>query len=45
MSKITDLCEGCYRTIDEIRQWSKLNDTAKRALWLQIEDRVEKSLV
>ncbi|NMM14036.1 MAG: DUF1289 domain-containing protein [Rhodoferax sp.] len=44
MSKLTDWCEGCYRTIDEIRQWNKSDDAAKRALWLQIEQRVAKSL-
>jgi len=45
MSKLTDWCEGCYRTIDEIRQWSQSDDAAKRALWLQIEQRVAKSLL
>lgn len=45
MSKITDLCEGCYRTIDEIRQWSKSDDTAKHVLWLQIEQRIKWDMV
>ena len=45
MSKLTGWCEGCYRTIDEIRQWSNTDDQAKRALWLQIEQRVAKSLL
>jgi len=40
MSKLTGLCEGCYRTIDEIRQWSRADDQAKRALWLHIEQRL-----
>ena len=40
MSEATGWCEGCYRSIDEIRQWSKSDDAAKRALWLQIEQRV-----
>jgi len=40
MSEATGWCEGCFRSIDEIRQWSKSDDAAKRALWLQIEKRV-----
>lgn len=41
MSQVTAWCEGCYRTIDEIRQWSQSDDAAKRALWLQIEQRIQ----
>ena len=33
-------CLGCLRTIPEIRQWSKSDDAEKRALWLQIEQRL-----
>ena len=33
-------CLGCLRTIDEIRQWSQADDAAKRAMWLQIEQRL-----
>ena len=44
MDKVTDWCEGCFRTIDEIRQWSKSDDAAKRALWLQIEQRAAASV-
>lgn len=40
MSEATGWCEGCYRTIDEIRQWSKSDDAAKHALWRQIEQRL-----
>lgn len=32
-------CEGCARTLDEIAAWSKLGDEAKRAVWLQLEQR------
>lgn len=32
-------CEGCYRTIDEITVWSRLDDDAKRAIWLQLDQR------
>ena len=40
MNEDTGWCEGCYRTIDEIRQWSKSDDAAKHALWRQIEQRL-----
>ena len=34
------LCEGCLRTIDEIRLWSSCNDAEKKAVWSLIEQRV-----
>jgi len=40
MSEQTGLCEGCYRTLDEIIQWSSADDPAKRAIWAQIEQRL-----
>ncbi|HFB65375.1 MAG TPA: DUF1289 domain-containing protein, partial [Aeromonadales bacterium] len=27
-----DICQGCYRTIDEIIQWHKLNNDEKKAI-------------
>ena len=44
MSKLTGLCEGCYRTLDEIRQWSRIDDATKRSLWTTIEGRLTASL-
>jgi uncharacterized protein len=29
----TGLCEGCFRTVDEIADWSMASDDVKRALW------------
>ena len=29
----TGLCEGCARTIDEIANWSRMDDGPKRAVW------------
>lgn len=26
-------CEGCWRSIDEIAAWSRLDEAARRALW------------
>ncbi len=41
MSELTGLCEGCYRTIDEIIQWSSADEQAKRMIWTQIEQRLK----
>lgn len=35
----TGLCEGCMRTIDEIRAWRAADDDAKRAIWAEIRRR------
>ena len=39
MNEQTGLCNGCYRTIDEIRAWSRSDDDTRRALWTVIEER------
>jgi len=39
MSPATGLCEGCWRTIDEITVWSRLDDEAKRAVWRHLQHR------
>ena len=39
MKKDRSWCEGCYRSIDEIRRWSTADDDTKRSIWLQIEQR------
>ena len=39
MNQESLLCEGCYRTLDEIRLWSAADDAAKRVVWAQIEQR------
>ena len=28
----TGLCEGCFRTLDEIARWSTIDDAQKRAV-------------
>lgn len=35
------LCEGCLRTIDEITQWGRASDSAKRALWQRLGERAQ----
>lgn len=33
------LCEGCFRTLDEIAGWSALAEAEKLALWRALERR------
>ena len=40
MSTSTGLCEGCFRTGDEIAGWSSASVDDKRALWKIIEQRM-----
>lgn len=39
MDRRTGLCEGCYRTIDEITRWSTADDGFKRAVWTEVRRR------
>lgn len=41
METDSGLCEGCFRTIEEIRDWGRSDDTAKRLLWGEIRTRLE----
>jgi prolyl-tRNA editing enzyme YbaK/EbsC (Cys-tRNA(Pro) deacylase)/predicted Fe-S protein YdhL (DUF1289 family) len=43
MNELTGLCEGCYRTLDEIRLWSSADDQAKRSMWALITQRLATS--
>jgi predicted Fe-S protein YdhL (DUF1289 family) len=43
MSPASRLCQGCFRTLDEIAAWSAMSDDDKRLVWQQIERRAEKS--
>ena len=40
MNADTELCNGCYRTLDEIAAWSRMGDDEKRALWRVLVERV-----
>jgi predicted Fe-S protein YdhL (DUF1289 family) len=33
------LCQGCWRTLDEIADWGALDDSARRTVWLRLEQR------
>jgi predicted Fe-S protein YdhL (DUF1289 family) len=39
MDKASGWCEGCLRTIDEIRGWSSYDDVTKRAIWDTLDAR------
>lgn len=39
MSVVSGWCEGCWRSLEEIRAWGGSSDTAKRAVWAQVEAR------
>ena len=40
MDEASGLCQGCLRTLDEIRLWGKADDNFKRRVWADIEDRL-----
>ena len=40
MSAATALCEGCFRTRDEIAAWGNAGGDVKRAIWARIEVRI-----
>lgn len=39
MNPQTGLCEGCFRTIEEIAQWSTATEEMKRRVWMEIKRR------
>jgi prolyl-tRNA editing enzyme YbaK/EbsC (Cys-tRNA(Pro) deacylase) len=40
MHAATAVCEGCFRTRDEIAAWGNESDKAKRGIWVRIEERM-----
>ncbi len=39
MNAGTGLCQGCWRTLDEIAAWSSMDATAKREVWALLRER------
>jgi uncharacterized protein len=37
MDASSGLCKGCWRTIDEVIAWGRLDDAGKQQVWTQIE--------
>ena len=44
MDEVTGFCQGCYRTLDEIKQWWDLDNTQKRLVVQKANERVEQQL-
>jgi len=44
MSPDRSHCEGCFRTLDEIRIWSRADGTLRRAIWTALLQRAGISL-
>lgn len=36
----THVCEGCWRTLDEIGGWGQASDARKRSVWACIAERI-----
>jgi len=39
MSPDRSHCEGCFRTLDEIRVWARADPTLRRTIWMQLLQR------
>jgi predicted Fe-S protein YdhL (DUF1289 family) len=40
MDPSSELCEGCFRTLDEIALWGRMEENSKREVWKQIGQRI-----
>jgi uncharacterized protein len=36
---VTNLCIGCFRTLDEISFWTRYTDAERAAIWAELERR------
>lgn len=43
MDACTGLCEGCFRTIEEITAWSRADDATKREILERVAERGARS--
>jgi predicted Fe-S protein YdhL (DUF1289 family) len=41
MDPQTDMCAGCWRSLEEIGAWSRMPDEAKRQVWHRILQRLK----
>ena len=39
MNPESALCDGCFRTLDEIKAWSMAAESERRAIWIDIQER------
>jgi predicted Fe-S protein YdhL (DUF1289 family) len=35
------LCEGCLRTLDELRDWGRVDNAGKQAIWARVVARLD----
>ena len=40
MDPAMQLCDGCFRTLDEIAAWGRMHDEDKREVWESIGQRI-----
>ena len=43
MAPDNSVCEGCFRSLDEIRAWSGASSAERRAIWLRLLQRAQVS--
>lgn len=43
MDAATGLCEGCFRTLDEIAAWGMASDQDRRAVWKLLVERAQQA--
>ncbi|MDB5861947.1 MAG: hypothetical protein JWQ76_5636 [Ramlibacter sp.] len=41
MDAVTGLCEGCFRSLEEIAAWGMQGDAERRGVWTVLVKRVE----
>ncbi len=41
MHPVHGLCQGCLRTLDEIRQWGQADAATRRGIWRRIGQRLQ----
>lgn len=40
MDPVSELCEGCFRSLDEIALWGRMEEEGKREVWKLIGQRI-----
>ena len=43
MDAASGLCEGCFRTLEEIAAWGLASDEDRRAVWAQLVERARQA--
>ncbi len=43
MDPRTELCLGCFRTLDEIALWGRMEDQGRREIWKLIAQRLKEA--